>query len=98
MPSMLLRRDDVIVGVDTHKDEHVAVLLDGLGGNLAELFIPATLAGFAQLLVFCLEHVGSNGCLFAFGSRAPAPTEWVWPGSCAGPAQGPGGEPAASQG
>ncbi len=32
MTSMLLRRDDVIVGVDTHKDEHAAVLLDGLGG------------------------------------------------------------------
>ena len=46
MPSMQLRRDDVIVGVDSHKDEHVAVvLLDGLGGRLGELFIPATLAG-----------------------------------------------------
>lgn len=67
MPSMLLRQDDVIVGVDTHKDEHVAVLLDGLGGRLAELFIPATLDGFAQLLAFCLRHVGPNGCLFAFG-------------------------------
>jgi hypothetical protein len=30
---MILRRDDVVVGVDTHKDEHAAVLLDGLGGN-----------------------------------------------------------------
>ncbi len=48
MPSMLLRRDDVLVGVDTHKDEHVAVLLDGLGGRLGEKFIPATAAGFAD--------------------------------------------------
>ena len=61
MPSMLLRRDDVIVGVDTHKDEHVAVLRDGLGAKIAELFIPATLAGFAELLAFCLEHVGADG-------------------------------------
>ena len=67
MTSMQLRRDDVIVGVDTHKDEHVAVLLDGLGGRLTELFIPATLAGFAQLLAVCLERVGPNGKLFAFG-------------------------------
>jgi transposase len=67
MTSMLLRRDDVIVGVDTHKDEHAAVLLDGLGGELAELFIPATLEGFAQLLAFCLEHVGPAGCLYGFG-------------------------------
>jgi len=61
MPSMQLRRDDVIVGVDTHKDEHVAVLLDGLGGRIAELFIPATLAGFDQLLSFCLARVGPDG-------------------------------------
>ena len=28
MPSMQLRRDDVIVGVDTHKDLHVAAVVD----------------------------------------------------------------------
>lgn len=67
MSSMQLRRDDVIVGVDTHKDEHVAVLLDGLGGRLAELLIPAALPGFEQLLAFCLDHVGSGGRLVAFG-------------------------------
>ena len=53
MSSMQLRRDDVIVGVDTHKDEHVAVLLDGLGGRIAELLIPAALPGFEQLPAFC---------------------------------------------
>jgi transposase len=67
MPSMQLRRDDVIVGVDTHKDEHAAVLLDGLGGRLAELFIPATLAGFEYLLALSLSHIGENGRLVAFG-------------------------------
>ena len=70
MSSMQLRRDDVIVGVDTHKDEHVAVLLDGLGGRLAELPIPATLAGFAQLLAFCLAQVGDGGRLVARGTPA----------------------------
>lgn len=34
MTSMQLRRGDVIVGVDTHMQQHVAVLLDGLGGKL----------------------------------------------------------------
>lgn len=67
MSSMKLRRDDVIVGVDTHKDEHVAVLLDGFGGRVAELFIPATLAGFATLLAFCRARVGPEGSLIAFG-------------------------------
>lgn len=67
MPSMQLRRDDVLVGVDTHKDAHVAVVVDGLGGWLAEVFLPATAAGFAELLAFCLSHVGSNGWLMCFG-------------------------------
>ena len=67
MPSMQLRRDDVIVGVDTHKDQHVAVLLDGLGGRVDDLFIPATLAGFAQLLAFCESRIGTDGRLVAFG-------------------------------
>jgi len=64
---MLLRRDDVIVGVDTHKDEHVAVLLDGLGGRLGEKLIPATAAGFADLLTFCRDQVGAEGRLIGFG-------------------------------
>ncbi|MEX5637855.1 IS110 family transposase [Parafrankia sp. FMc2] len=67
MPSMMLSRDDVIVGVDTHKDQHVAVLLDGLGGRLAELVIPATPPGFQMLLAFCLARVHSPGRLVAFG-------------------------------
>ena len=32
MPSIALQRHDVIVGVDTHKDKHIAVAIDGLGG------------------------------------------------------------------
>src|ERR1700759_3555170 len=67
MPGMQLRRDDVIVGVDTHKDEHVAVLPGGLGGRLAELPLPTTPAGFEELLSFCLGHVGEHGRLAAFG-------------------------------
>jgi transposase len=67
MTRMLLRRDDVIVGVDTHKNEHAAVLLDGLGGKLTELFLPATNDGFMQLLAVATEHVGPNGRLVAFG-------------------------------
>ena len=50
-----------------HRDEHVAVILDGFGGRLAELFIPATLAGFATLLSFSRDHIGPEGSLIAFG-------------------------------
>lgn len=67
MPSMLLRRDDVVVGVDTHKDQHAAVLLDGLGGRLADLMIPATNDGYAELLRVALEKVGEQGRLVVFG-------------------------------
>ena len=34
MTSIALGRSDVIVGVDTHKDQHVAVAINGLGGIL----------------------------------------------------------------
>ena len=67
MPSILLRRDDVIGGVDTHKDQHVAVVLDGLGGKLADIFIPATASGYAQLLAFSSEHLGPAGRIQTFG-------------------------------
>ncbi len=67
MPSMQLRRDDVIVGVDTHKVTHVAVALDGLGGRIGDIAVPATTVGFAQLLEFCLALVGATGQLVGFG-------------------------------
>jgi len=67
MPSMQLRRDDVIVGVDTHKDQHVAVVLDGLGGTLGELSIPATADGYDELLAFAISDLGSEGRLQGFG-------------------------------
>lgn len=67
MPSMQLRRDDVIVGVDTHKDNHVAVAIDGLGGRLGDIIVPTTIAGFEELLAFCLAFLGPAGRLVGFG-------------------------------
>jgi transposase len=71
MESIALGRTDVIVGVDTHKDEHVAVALDGLGGRLGERFVPANANGHAALVdwasslgkvaVFGVEGCGSYG-------------------------------------
>src|SRR5664280_3307594 len=53
----------VVVGVDTHKDLHVAVALDALGRRLAELVVPATAAGYRQL-----HHwAGDLGQVDAFG-------------------------------
>jgi transposase len=46
---MTLVADDLIVGVDTHKDVHVAVMLDRLGCRLAVRDFPATDAGNVQM-------------------------------------------------
>lgn len=61
----------VTVGVDTHKDSHVAVALDALGRRLGELATPATAAGYQQLRrwardqgqveAFGVEGTGSYG-------------------------------------
>ena len=60
----------VAIGVDTHKDTHVAVALDTLGGELDHCQIQATRRGYAELLdwsrglgqpVFAIEGSGSYG-------------------------------------
>ena len=39
----------VTVGVDTHKDEHVAVVIDQFGALLGEHRIPTTTSGYKDL-------------------------------------------------
>ncbi len=63
MSSIALARSDVIVGVDTHKHEHVAVVIDGLGGRLGELYITVNNDGHAELLAWAR----SFGRVHAFG-------------------------------
>ena len=59
---------EVVIGVDTHKDLHVAVALDALGVRLGQLLIPATTAGYAQLE----QWVGNMECPPRSASRARA--------------------------
>ena len=70
-----IARDDpsikVIVGVDTHKHQHVAVAINGLGARLATYRAPANRAGYADLVTwarplgdveaFGIEGTGSYG-------------------------------------
>jgi transposase len=42
----------IVIGVDTHKDVHVAAARDQLGRRLATTQIPATSAGYAELLAW----------------------------------------------
>jgi transposase len=56
----------VSLGVDTHSDTHVGVVLDQLGRRLGTLSVPATAAGYAELLTWAnrlgtLERVGVEG-------------------------------------
>jgi transposase len=42
--------EEVVLGVDTHLDAHVAVALDGLGRRLGELAVPTTEGGYEGLV------------------------------------------------
>lgn len=42
----------VVLGVDTHKDTHVAALIDTMGGFVADKSFPATAAGYRRLLAW----------------------------------------------
>ncbi len=56
----------ITLGVDTHKDAHVGVALDGLGRRQGTLSVPATPEGYKKLVDWAsefgpLEHVGVEG-------------------------------------
>ncbi|MFL5513662.1 MAG: IS110 family transposase [Gemmatimonadales bacterium] len=53
--------NEVILGIDTHKDAHVAVALNQLGGGLGELSVPTTTKGYEKLLRWA-EGFGPVGC------------------------------------
>src|SRR3954462_9013120 len=53
--------DEVVLGVDTHLDLHVAVALDRLGRRLGELTVPTTAKGYESLLCWA-ESFGPVRC------------------------------------
>lgn len=55
--------DAIIIGVDTHKDVHVAVAINGLGATLGTTSIPVTADGYRQLCNWARGH----GTVHAFG-------------------------------
>ena len=67
MPRSVPTNTEVItLGVDTHKDIHVAVALDGLGRRLGTLSVPAIPAGYENLVNWArgfgpLERAGVEG-------------------------------------
>ena len=45
----LIRAVQVVIGVDTHQDQHVAIAIDQQGVRLAEHHAPATSSGYGEL-------------------------------------------------
>ena len=48
------RGDELVVGVDTHQDEHVAVVIDRQGVRLGEFHTVATIKGYVAREVFAV--------------------------------------------
>ena len=65
------RAVEVVIGVDTHRDQHVAVAIDGRGVRLGERHVPTTIRGYEELdrwssslgeiSAFGIEGTGSYG-------------------------------------
>ena len=60
---------EVILGVDTHLDLHVAVALDRLGRRLGELAVPATAKGYEKLICWA-KRLGSITCAGVEGTSS----------------------------
>jgi transposase len=68
----------VTLGVDTHKDIHVAVALDQLGRKLDTIQIPTTAAGYGLLLAWAsgfgtIDKIGIEGT----GSHGAGVSRWL---------------------
>ncbi len=73
--SIVTEPGEVVVGVDTHADIHVAVVLSSLGARLGSTQVATTAAGFRELVVwasgfgpiacFAVEGTGSYGATLA---------------------------------
>lgn len=50
MTQITITSNSVFIGVDTHKDTHAAVAINGLGTRLGDQIVPTTSAGYEQLL------------------------------------------------
>ena len=67
--------EEIVLGVDTHGEVHVAVVLSTLGARLGSTNVPATAAGYRALLAWAgtwgvlrragVEGTGSYGAALA---------------------------------
>ena len=60
---------EVVLGVDTHLDVHLAVVLDHLGRRLSALSVPTTKKGYESLLAWA-EGFGAVRCAGVEGTSS----------------------------
>jgi hypothetical protein len=68
---------DVIIGVDTHLDSHAAAACSTAGRELAQTQIPATPAGYAQLLAWA--RAVADGGQLAWAVEGTRSYVQAWP-------------------
>ena len=56
---------DLVVGVDTHLDTHTAAICDARGRVVSQLQIPATTAGYVQVLAWARQAAGTRAVAWA---------------------------------
>ena len=56
---------DLIIGVDTHLDTHTAAICDARGRAGSQLQVPATTAGYEQLLAWVRSAAGDRQVVWA---------------------------------
>jgi transposase len=56
---------DLIIGVDTHLDTHIAAVCDARGRAVSQLQVPATAAGYTQLLAWVRSAAGDCRAVWA---------------------------------
>jgi transposase len=67
MTAEIQREREVIVGIDTHADQHTAAAIDGVGKILGTIEVPTSPAGYRQLVRWarqlgCFNRAGVEGC------------------------------------
>jgi transposase len=56
---------ELIIGVDTHMDTHTAAICDARGRAVSQLQVPATTAGYVQLLAWVRAAAGNRQVIWA---------------------------------
>jgi len=59
---------ELVVGVDTHMDTHTAAICDSKGRKIAELSVPTSPAGYADLLMWVQDAAGTRRVVWAMES------------------------------